>query len=85
LIEASAHGLPCLTHSYPVTQYALGPEGYGSDLRQPGALAAMLSSLTEEDLSPARAAERHRYAYERFSWDRLTPQYVELLRRVAGS
>jgi glycosyltransferase involved in cell wall biosynthesis len=84
LIEASAHGLPCVTHSYPVTEYVLRPEGYSSDLGQPGELAAMLSRLTEDDLSPSRAADRHRYAYEKFSWDRLRPRYVELLRRVAG-
>jgi 1,2-diacylglycerol 3-alpha-glucosyltransferase len=85
LIEASALGLPCLTHAYPVTEFALGPHGYTADFTERGALAGLLSSLTKQDLKPARAIERHRYAYEQFSWDRLAGRYVELLRDVAGS
>jgi 1,2-diacylglycerol 3-alpha-glucosyltransferase len=84
LIEASALGLPCLTHAYPVTEFALGPRRYGADLTKRGALAAMLSGLSDDDLGAPRALERHRYAYEQFSWDRLTPRYVELLREVAA-
>jgi 1,2-diacylglycerol 3-alpha-glucosyltransferase len=84
LIEASAHGLPCLTHDYPLMEFALGPCGYRTDLTRRGTLAAMLSSLSAEDFGEQRAAARHRHAYERFSWDRLRPRYVELLRSVAG-
>jgi 1,2-diacylglycerol 3-alpha-glucosyltransferase len=84
LIEAMAHGLPCLAHAYPITDFALGPHGFTADLSRKGALAELLSSLDDRDLQAARAAERHRFVYERFSWDRLRPRYVELLRRVAG-
>ena len=84
LIEASALGLPCLTHAYPVPQFALGPFGYHADLINRGALHALLLTLSESDYGDALAAERHRYAYEHFSWDRLAPRYVELLDEVAG-
>lgn len=84
LIEASALGLPCLTHDYPVTEYALGPHGFRADLTKEGALASLLSAVSEEDLEAARAEQRHRYAYENFSWHRLAPRYVELLRDLAG-
>jgi 1,2-diacylglycerol 3-alpha-glucosyltransferase len=84
LIEASALGLPCLTHAYPVTEFALGPHGYSADFTKPGALAGLIERMSEHDLEPARALERHRYAYEQFSWDRLAPRYVDLLRSVAG-
>lgn len=84
LVEASALGLPCLAHSYPVTEYALGPHGHYADLRNEGALAELISVLSDADLTPERAAARHRYAYEHFSWDRLRPRYVEMLREVAG-
>ena len=47
-------------------------------------LAEMLASLTEDDLGPSKAAARHRFAYENFSWDRLQPRYIELLRDVAA-
>jgi 1,2-diacylglycerol 3-alpha-glucosyltransferase len=83
LVEASALGLPCLTHEYPVTEYALGPHGFHADFTQRGALAGLISRLSGEDLAPERAIERHRFAYEHFSWDRLRPRYIELLRDVA--
>jgi glycosyltransferase involved in cell wall biosynthesis len=84
LIEASASGLPCVVHEYPVTEYSLGPSRHSADLTQPGALTELLAGLTEEDLGPGRAAALHRHAYENFSWDRLRPRYVELLREVAN-
>lgn len=84
LIEASALGLPCLTHAYPVTEFALGPHGYGADFTKRGALGALISRMSEQHLEPKLATDRHRYAYEHFSWDRLGPGYVELLRDVAG-
>jgi len=84
LIEASASGLPCLVHEYPVTEYALGPHRHSADLTRPGALAALLSRLSGSDLTPERAADLHRHAYEKFSWDRLRPRYVELLAEVAN-
>jgi 1,2-diacylglycerol 3-alpha-glucosyltransferase len=83
LIEASALGLPCLTHEYPVTEYALGQHGFYADFTKRGTLAGLILRLSDEDLEPARAIERHRFAYEHFSWDRLRPRYVELLRDVA--
>lgn len=84
LLEAMAHGLPCVTHAYPVADFATGPYGITADLRERGALGRLLQELPESELAPGRAAERHRYAYEQFSWDVLAPRYVELLERVAA-
>lgn len=84
LIEASASGLPCLAHAYPITEFALGPHGYYADLSREGALAGLLSCLGESDFSASAARKRHGYAYEQFSWDRLRGRYVKLLREVAG-
>lgn len=84
LLEAMAHGLPCLTHAYPVAEFATGPYRVTADFSERGALARLLRELPEEELSAERAVERHRYAYERFSWEALTPRYVELLERVAA-
>ncbi len=84
LVEASALGLPCLVHDYAVTEFALGPLRHAADLRQPGALAGLVAGVSPSDREGDRAAERHRYAYENFSWDRLRPRYVELLLDVAG-
>jgi glycosyltransferase involved in cell wall biosynthesis len=84
LIEASALGLPCLVHEYPVTEFALGPLAISADLHRPGALAQLISDLSAADLAPERAVARHRYAYEHFSWDMLRPRYLRLLEDLAA-
>jgi glycosyltransferase involved in cell wall biosynthesis len=83
LVEAMAAGLPCIAHTHPVMQYAIGDQGYAIDLERPGALRELLAEIHESELTPERAAERHGSAYERFSWDALRPAYVDLLRRAA--
>ena len=85
LIEAMSHGLPCFTHAYGVPEFALGPHARMADLNQAGALARLLSSALASDAARADASERHRFVYERFSWDVLRPRYVDLFRRVALS
>jgi len=79
LIEALASGLPCVAHAYPVTDYALGDLGHRGDLERRGELTRLLAQVGEPDGSPERAAARHTFARERFSWDVLRPRYVELL------
>jgi 1,2-diacylglycerol 3-alpha-glucosyltransferase len=80
LVEAMAAGIPCLAHDYPVARYAMGEHGHLADLREPGALAELVQQLASRDGDDAAAArERHRFVYERFSWDRLRPRYVDLL------
>nr|MDQ5808821.1 glycosyl transferase [Actinomycetota bacterium] len=83
LIEGLATGLPCLTHDYGVTRFALGEHGSFADFTRPGALAGLLRERLAAEDPPGAAAARHRYAYESFSWDRLRPRYVEMLRTVA--
>ena len=81
LVEALAAGLPCLTHDYGVTRFALGEHGRFADFTRPGALARLLAAAAGGDGGgPKAALERHRFAYERFGWERLRPRYVELLR-----
>lgn len=81
LIEALANGMPCLTHDYGVTRYALGDHGRFGDLTQAGGLAGLIRAEPERD--PAQERARHRYAYEKFGWEGLVPGYVELLRGAA--
>jgi glycosyltransferase involved in cell wall biosynthesis len=85
LIEALSYGLPCLTHDYGVSRFALGEHGSFADFSQPGGLAGLLEERTRDEYSPDAARARHRFAYETFSWDRLRGRYVELLRDVAGA
>ncbi|HEV2811732.1 MAG TPA: glycosyltransferase [Solirubrobacteraceae bacterium] len=82
LIEGHAAGLPCVAHDYGVTRFALGGHGFLTDLSAPGELARVLGERLRAAPDPAAAA-RHADAYERFSWDRLRPRYVEMLRTAA--
>lgn len=85
LVEAMDKGLPCLAHDYSVPRYAMGSHGMLADLHEPGALAGLLSRGEEAGWrDPAAAEARHRFVYDAFSWDRLRPQYVELLHGAVG-
>lgn len=80
LIEAMAQGLPCVGHAYPVMDYALGGHGYTGDFASSGALVRLLAEVGESAVAPSREIERHNSVYERFSWNALRSQYVNLLR-----
>jgi 1,2-diacylglycerol 3-alpha-glucosyltransferase len=80
-IEALSRGLPCLAHDYAVAREVLAETGYYRDFRKPGALADLLGGAQIFGEDEAARQIRHRSAYERFSWDVLTEQYVEMLRQ----
>ncbi len=87
LIEAMGQGLPCIAHDSPVTRFALGDHGFFGDFVVPGAITLALAeyeSSSAEELS-ARVRAGHAHVYERFSWERLRPRYVEFLAGVANS
>jgi 1,2-diacylglycerol 3-alpha-glucosyltransferase len=84
LVEAMGHGLPCLAHDYTVTHYAMGPHGLLADLTQDGALAGLLERHAGSGWDRAQAEARRQYVYDNFSWDTLTPQYVEMLAGATG-
>ena len=86
-VEAMSHGLPCLAHDYAQTRSLLGNTGFFADFQWPGQLTSLFCGLREN--LPAETAEikaaRHLSVYERFSWQRLTPAYVAMIRRCAAS
>ena len=84
VVEAMAEGLECVVHDSPVMRFAVGDWGRVGDFREPGVLASLLAAEASAPPDPDAARVRHRHAYERFSWDRLRPHYVELMRRVAA-
>ena len=85
LVEGMDKGLPVLAHDYSVARYAMGDHGRLADLHEPGALAGLLAEGEASGWrDPAAAQARHRYAYDAFSWDRLRPQYVDLLHGAVG-
>ncbi len=86
MVEALAHGLPCVVHDGPTQRFVLGDEGGAlADFTREGALAAALPEvLATAGDEPARA-RRRRIAHDRFAWDRLAPRYAEMMRRCAYS
>ena len=86
-VEAMSHGLPCLAHDYAQTRTLLGNTGFFADFQRPGQLTSLFCGLLES--LPAETAElkaaRHLSVYERFSWQRLAPAYVVMIRRAAVS
>ena len=83
-VEALNNGLPCLVHDYKTSRFVLGEMGIYGDLSKEGTLAKLISNLSDEEISHEKALERHRHAYENFSWDKLKPKYIDLLIKSAG-
>jgi 1,2-diacylglycerol 3-alpha-glucosyltransferase len=83
LIEALGWGVPCLAHDYAVTRFALGEHGQLADLSVPGALSHLLRTALANGGLPEDARRRQEYARATFSWERLRPRYVRLLRGAA--
>jgi len=85
LVEAMAQGLPTLAHDNPVTHFVTGGHGVVADIRNPGALTALLARLGDHELDVESRARRHAFAYEHFAWETLTPPYVDMLWRCSAA
>ncbi|MDJ0688938.1 MAG: glycosyltransferase family 4 protein [Xenococcaceae cyanobacterium MO_188.B32] len=79
-LEALIHGLPCIVHDYPVMQYVLKDQGIFTDLSQSGSLTKTLAELLKQTQSPQIAIARREYVREHFSWQTLTPAYLNMFR-----
>lgn len=79
LLEASAYGLPCLVHDCEVSHCALGNVGYYSNFSQPGALKQLIESILTEPGSVYQKKNRHKFAYDNYSWDQLSVRYAAML------
>ncbi len=83
LLEALAAGLPCIAHDYATTRFVVGESGYLRDLRDAGVLAETIVEVLQKENGAGLRVARQRDAYERFSWERLAPEYAGMLRQVA--
>ena len=84
-LEAMSYGLPCLAHDYEVTHFILGREGYLGNFELPGGLSSLVSQALAESNDIAKRHLRHQTIYDRFSWEKLRPDYVELMQKCASS
>lgn len=78
-LEAMSYGLPCLAHDYEVTRFILGHEGYLANFELTGSLASLISQVLTEGDEESKRYFRHHSIYERFSWEKLRPAYVQMI------
>ncbi len=84
-VEALSHGLPCLAHDYTAARYTLGDHGLFGDFRTEGGLANLIRGYRLDEETEAKRAIRHKDALDRFGWDQLQNDYVEMLRHCAAT
>nr|MDZ8001363.1 glycosyltransferase family 4 protein [Aulosira sp. DedVER01a] len=82
-LEAMSYGLPCIVHDYAVTRYTFGNEGYFGDFTKTGSLVDLITQVLLANKDKSKFYQRHRFIYERFSWDKLLPIYLEMIYAVA--
>lgn len=84
-VEAMSYGLPCLAHDYPTARFVLGEMGYFANLKLEKALSNLILQALTESSDLIQRDLRHWSVYERFSWDKLQSDYVNLLQSCVNS
>lgn len=84
-LEAMSYGLPCLVHDYEITRYVLGKEGYFANFEQSGSLTHLISEVLAANPDVTQQIQRHRAVYDRFSWEKLRPDYIDMIQQCADS
>ena len=80
-LEAMAHGLPCLAHDYEVSRFVLTDSDLLGDFQQPGTLGQLLIQACQKSQSLHYQQQQHQSGYDRFSWDSLQSQYIDMIHR----
>ncbi|WP_242040929.1 glycosyltransferase family 4 protein [Leptolyngbya sp. FACHB-261] len=83
-LEAMSYGLPCIAHDCEITRFVLGEDGCLRDLSLPENLAQAISEQLLEDQQESKRYSRQKSVYERFSWEKLLPHYLEMIKTCAG-
>jgi len=85
LVEALSYGLPCMAHDYEISHFIFKNREYLADFTKTGSLTKLIPKAlaASEDISQRQAF--HRLAYENFSWEKLQPAYVDMIKKCAES
>jgi glycosyltransferase involved in cell wall biosynthesis len=85
LLEATATGLPCLVHRYPVIEWIVGPGGVSLDMAEPGALStAATELLCDGPRLRSIGASARRQCEGEFGATAVVDRIVEYYRRVVA-
>lgn len=86
-VEALAAGLPCVVHEGAIQREVLGDLGRFVDASRDGEFARAVgdevAASRNVEEARCRAVARHGAVYDRYSWDSLTPRYVDMIVRCA--
>jgi 1,2-diacylglycerol 3-alpha-glucosyltransferase len=83
LVEALAQGLTIITHDSPGSRYVLGEYAVYADLSQKNQLFETTKQALSQIPCPLeKILAKHKYAFERFSWQQLKPQYIDIIYRT---
>jgi glycosyltransferase involved in cell wall biosynthesis len=85
VVEALASGVMVLAHRSPHFEWLVGDAECLIDMSQPGCLAERLGKLASQRATLCRrSAQRGWRVRERFDWDSLVPEYLEMYAAVAA-
>jgi glycosyltransferase involved in cell wall biosynthesis len=85
LLEATASGLPCVTHQHPILEWMSGPGGVAINMAERGALAEALAQLVSNNEQQRQLGERaHQYCVAQFSHTPVVNQILEYYRFVVA-
>ncbi len=86
LLEAISYGLPCLMHDYEVAHFVLAEAAskQTANFKRSGELANLISQALLAENEVSTRLLRHQSIYNRFSWEQLHSQYVEMIHRCAA-
>jgi glycosyltransferase involved in cell wall biosynthesis len=82
-LEAMASGVPCVGHTFPVTEWIIGDTGRCIDMEQPGLLAKTLTELAADPSARATLGEKGRERVNRmFSQEAVTRDIIKMYQDV---
>ncbi|HUQ64420.1 MAG TPA: glycosyltransferase [Acidimicrobiales bacterium] len=82
-LEALAAGLPVLAHDDELQRWILGRFGAFVDTTEPGELARSIAEVLSRADRWELAESRQRYVNDRFSWNALRDDYLDLIRQTS--
>jgi glycosyltransferase involved in cell wall biosynthesis len=81
-LEAMACGVPCIGHTYPVTQWVIGPGGDCINMEERGALQQQLTRYINYSFRETKALAVRQHVVAMFSEEVVVNQIVEMYRKV---
>ena len=84
-LEAMACGVPCIGHTFPVTEWVIGEGGTCVDMTRRGALTAEIEKYVESDFRRVRGRRARERAEKTFSRNVVADQMIRMYEEVEGA